>query len=100
MLCFENKANPCFPVHSWKFHFFFLQVFVLFLFPPGEHVDALWFSSDNAEHSSKVKGALEGEARQKMWDEQQQFVTRFHEPTAAEGGEDGAADAKRPKVDS
>ena len=40
----------------------------------GEHVDEIWVSSDDSVRSGKVKGALEGEARQKLWDEQKAFM--------------------------
>eukprot|EP00053_Salpingoeca_punica_P009678 m.87055 g.87055 ORF g.87055 m.87055 type:complete len:112 (-) comp15120_c1_seq3:524-859(-) len=35
----------------------------------NRHVARLWFSSSNTERDAKVKDALEGEARQKMWDD-------------------------------
>ena len=38
------------------------------------HVVKLWFARDNREVSAKLTGALEGEARQALWDELKQFV--------------------------
>ena len=38
------------------------------------HICQLWFSSDNKERSAKLEGALEGEERQKLWDELKQFI--------------------------
>lgn len=38
------------------------------------HVSKLWFASDDLERSAKLTGALEGEERQKLWDELQQFI--------------------------
>eukprot|EP00042_Codosiga_hollandica_P020969 m.70479 g.70479 ORF g.70479 m.70479 type:complete len:149 (-) comp50141_c0_seq1:124-570(-) len=49
----------------------------------GEHVHSLWFSEDNSIRSAKVKGALEGDARQKLWDEQKEFLTKRKEGEAA-----------------
>lgn len=43
--------------------------------PGGDHaeVQSLWFMSDNDEHSAKLEGSLEGEEKQKFWDEMQSF---------------------------
>jgi len=38
------------------------------------HIEMLWFSSDNVERSAKLDGALEGEERQKLWDELKEFI--------------------------
>ena len=38
------------------------------------HVVNLWYSSDNQERSAKLDGALEGEERQKLWEELNQFI--------------------------
>ena len=38
------------------------------------HICQLWFSSDNAERSAKLDGALEGEERQQLWDELKKFI--------------------------
>ena len=45
----------------------------------------LWFSSDNQERSAKLEGALEGEDRQKLWNELNQFIVE-------EGQEEGDMD--------
>jgi hypothetical protein len=41
----------------------------------GDHaeVHVLWFMSDGQEHSAKLEGSLEGEARQAYWDEMKSF---------------------------
>jgi len=36
-------------------------------------VHSLWYMSDGEEHSAKLDGSLEGEERQKYWDEQKAF---------------------------
>jgi hypothetical protein len=38
------------------------------------HVVKLWYASDNAERSAKLHGAVEGEERDKLWEELRQFV--------------------------
>jgi hypothetical protein len=45
----------------------------------GESAYELWYCSDNSVRSGKVKGALEGDERQKLWDEHKSFVTKFRE---------------------
>jgi hypothetical protein len=42
--------------------------------PEGSHVSALWFSGDGEERSSVLEGALQGEERERFWEEQRQFV--------------------------
>lgn len=49
------------------------------------HICKLWFSSDDAERSAVLEGALEGDARQKLWDELKEFIIE-------EGQEDGDKD--------
>ena len=49
------------------------------------HICKLWFSSDNQERSAKLEGALEGEDRQKLWNELNQFIVE-------EGQEEGDMD--------
>lgn len=39
------------------------------------HVCALWFMSGNKTESAKLDGALEGEARQKLWDDMKNFMS-------------------------
>ena len=38
------------------------------------HVSKLWFASDGQERSAKLKDALEGGAREKLWEELKQFI--------------------------
>ncbi|KAL7577598.1 hypothetical protein ACA910_015121 [Epithemia clementina (nom. ined.)] len=38
------------------------------------HVVQLWFADENREISAKLQGALEGEERQKLWNELKQFI--------------------------
>lgn len=51
------------------------------------HVVNLWFASDNQERSAKLKGAVEGEEREKLWNELKQFII-------VEGKEEGDDDEK------
>lgn len=46
------------------------------------HIVQLWFASDNQERSAKLDGAVEGEERDKLWQELKQFRD-------VEGKEDG-----------
>ena len=39
------------------------------------HVCALWFMNGNRTESAKLDGALEGEARQKLWDDMKNFMS-------------------------
>ncbi|CAM9715984.1 unnamed protein product [Heterosigma akashiwo] len=55
--------------------------------PDGSEVFRLWYSSDQAEHSAKLDGSLEGDERQAWWDEKKAFL--FEE---AEEGEDKGPD--------
>ena len=38
------------------------------------HICSLWFASDNQERSAKLDGAVDGEERQKLWDELREFI--------------------------
>uniref|UniRef100_A0A7S2SMM4 Uncharacterized protein n=1 Tax=Mucochytrium quahogii TaxID=96639 RepID=A0A7S2SMM4_9STRA len=39
--------------------------------PEGDtHIDMIWYSRDNTEHSAQLKGALTGDERQALWDSQ------------------------------
>ena len=49
------------------------------------HISKLWFSSDKTERSAKLDGALEGDEREALWQELQEFVI-------VEGKEDGDDD--------
>jgi len=43
--------------------------------PEGDaHVDLLWFSSGNREVPAKLRGALEGEAREALWGNQRETL--------------------------
>mmetsp|Transcript_19821 Transcript_19821/g.65543 ORF Transcript_19821/g.65543 Transcript_19821/m.65543 type:complete len:175 (+) Transcript_19821:94-618(+) len=43
--------------------------------PEGDtHVERLWFAGDGHEYCAKLAGALEGETRQKLWDELAAFL--------------------------
>jgi hypothetical protein len=46
------------------------------------HIEQLWFASDNRERSAKLEGAVEGEEREKLWQDLQQFIV-------VEGKEEG-----------
>ena len=39
-----------------------------------EYVIKLWFASDGKERSAKLKNALEGEARQELWESLNKFL--------------------------
>lgn len=50
--------------------------------PEGDtHVERLWFAGDGHEYCAKLAGALEGEARQKLWDELAAFLPPEARPT-------------------
>ena len=53
------------------------------------HVCRLWLARTGREYSAKLKGALEGDARQKLWDELSAFMPPKEE---AKAGDDQAAD--------
>jgi hypothetical protein len=38
------------------------------------HIVQLWYASDGQERSAKLQGALEGEERDKLWEELRQFI--------------------------
>ncbi|KAJ1427709.1 hypothetical protein B484DRAFT_397115 [Ochromonadaceae sp. CCMP2298] len=41
--------------------------------PDEAEAHLLWFMGDGQEHSAKLTGSLEGEAREKFWNDQSQF---------------------------
>jgi hypothetical protein len=43
------------------------------------HVITLWFMHSNEERSAKLKGALEGEAREKLWLELKELMHAMEE---------------------
>ncbi|CBK20653.2 uncharacterized protein [Blastocystis hominis] len=47
----------------------------IFPCPDGEHVEKLWYSSTQQEKSSKVEGCLEGEEREKWWNEMKEILS-------------------------
>lgn len=49
------------------------------------HVANLWYASDGQERSAKLDGAVEGEERQKLWDELKEFIV----VEGKEKGDDG-----------
>lgn len=49
------------------------------------HVCALWYACDNQERSAKLDGAVEGEEREKLWEELKEFII-------VEGKEEGDDD--------
>ena len=51
------------------------------------HVCALWFAIDGKERSAKLKGAVEGVEREKLWKELNEFIIE-------EGKEKGDDDSK------
>ena len=51
------------------------------------HIIKLWYESDNTERSAKLKGAVEGEERDKLWEELKEFLIE-------EGKEEGDDDDK------
>jgi len=53
------------------------------------HVVKLWFADESEERSAKLDGAVEGEDRQKLWDELKEFL--IEEGKEAEDEEDTQA---------
>ena len=53
------------------------------------HVVKLWFAASKEEVSAKLKGALEGEEREKLWEELKQFLI---EDGKEEGDDDDGED--------
>jgi hypothetical protein len=49
------------------------------------HVCKLWFAVDGQERTAKLKGAVEGEEREKLWNELREFII-------VEGKEEGDDD--------
>lgn len=48
--------------------------------PEGDdHIAQVWFAKDGLERSAKLAGALEGEARQRLWDELRQLMDAMDE---------------------
>ena len=60
------------------------------------HVCRLWLARTGREYSAKLKGALEGDARQKLWDELSAFMPPKEE---AKAGDDQAADDQAADAD-
>jgi len=56
--------------------------------PDGSEVFRLWYSSDQAEHSAKLDGSLEGDERQAWWDEKKAFLFEEAEEGNVEDGEE------------
>tara|TARA_R110002050_G_scaffold230857_7_gene366655 strand:+ start:1395 stop:1637 length:243 start_codon:yes stop_codon:yes gene_type:complete len=48
--------------------------------PEGDtHIELVWFASDNREESAKLKGAVEGEEREKLWAAQRETLRAMEE---------------------
>lgn len=48
--------------------------------PEGDtHISRVWFAKDGEERSAKLDGALEGEARDKLWQELKQLLEAMEE---------------------
>ena len=59
--------------------------------PDGDtHVCQLWFASSDTEESAKLESALEGEAREALWDAQKETLAAMEaaEAVAGKGGEE------------
>mmetsp|Transcript_9937 Transcript_9937/g.17647 ORF Transcript_9937/g.17647 Transcript_9937/m.17647 type:complete len:158 (+) Transcript_9937:76-549(+) len=52
------------------------------------HVSKLWFALDGKERSGKLKGAVEGEEREALWEELNEFIIE-------EGKEEGDEDEEK-----
>mmetsp|Transcript_27705 Transcript_27705/g.56551 ORF Transcript_27705/g.56551 Transcript_27705/m.56551 type:complete len:161 (-) Transcript_27705:145-627(-) len=57
------------------------------------HVCKLWYALDGQERSAKLKGAVEGEERDKLWEELKEFIIE-------EGKEEGDDDEGETNEDS
>lgn len=55
------------------------------------HVIKLWYASDDQERSAKLDGAVEGEERQKLWDELKRFIIVEGKEEGDDDDEDGEA---------
>jgi hypothetical protein len=58
--------------------------------PDDSEIYSLWYMIDNNEHSAKLKGSLEGEERQKYWNEQKKFYIVDEEEKQEESKESNA----------
>ena len=47
--------------------------------PEDQHIDRFWYSSTQEEKSAKVEGCLEGEAREKWWNEMKEILSLTEE---------------------
>ncbi len=54
----------------------------------GEHVDELWYAEDDRIAPAKVKGALEGEAREALWAEHRAFMVKYKDEATEQTSED------------
>lgn len=57
--------------------------------PTGAHAEVymLWYMSDGEEHSAKLEGSLEGEERERYWNEQKAFYIIDEKEDEEEGKE-------------
>jgi len=53
-------------------------------------VQKLWYSADATEHSPKLDGSLEGEARMAYWNEQRSFIIASEKDGEGEGEGEGS----------
>lgn len=44
------------------------------LLPGDTHVDKLWYAADGSERTAKLVGAVEGDERDKLWNELREFL--------------------------
>ena len=56
------------------------------------HICKLWFMNGDKTESAKLEGALEGEERQKLWDDMKSFSALVKEKDAAKKAAKAAAD--------
>ena len=57
------------------------------------HIVKLWFASDNTERSAKLKGAVEGDEREQLWDTLKSLAgTKTEENKANDSGESAATE--------
>ncbi|KAL3773162.1 hypothetical protein ACHAWO_013769 [Cyclotella atomus] len=54
------------------------------------HVTTLWFAVDNRERSGKLKGAVDGEERVKLWKELNEFLIEEGKEEGDDDDEEGA----------
>lgn len=58
------------------------------------HVINLWYANDQLERSAKLDGAVEGEERQKLWDELNEFIIVEGKEEGDDDDDEGEEDGK------